>query len=336
MLLEALESSERINAQIENLIPLYTDCADFLIRHNPYSTISIARGSSDHAAQFLNFLITNKLGKLTTSLSMSSLTLYKSKIIANQSAAFAISQSGKSPDIIDPIEYFKQHNSPTFAMVNDESSPLAKTSQFVIPLLAKKEESVAATKSFICSLTSSLQIVSHWNKDINLIKALQVLPSDLKKAESLNWSKAIEILKTAKRIMVVGRGYGLALALEAALKLKETCGIQAEAFSGAEIKHGPLALVESGYPILIFATRGPALHTLLDLATDLKSRGAEVILAAPPFVKDKDLEIQSTNAEELDIVTAIFNFYILAEELSRALGRNPDLPLNLKKVTETL
>jgi glucosamine--fructose-6-phosphate aminotransferase (isomerizing) len=163
-----------------------------------------------------------------------------------------------------------------------------------------------------------------------------VLPSDLKKAESLNWSKAIEILKTAKRIMVVGRGYGLALALEAALKLKETCGIQAEAFSGAEIKHGPLALVESGYPILIFATRGPALHTLLDLATDLKSRGAEVILAAPPFVKDKDLEIQSTNAEELDIVTAIFNFYILAEELSRALGRNPDLPLNLKKVTETL
>jgi len=133
----------------------------------------------------------------------------------------------------------------------------------------------------------------------------------------------------------VGRGYGLALALEAALKLKETCSIQAEAFSAAEIKHGPQALIEEGYPLLIFANRGPALHSMLDLATDMKARGANVILAAPAFVKNKQLEIQSTHAEELDIISAIQSFYLMTEELSRSLGLNPDHPRNLSKVTKT-
>ena len=327
MLTEAKESPEAINRQLENNLELFENLSQFLNQKNPYSTVSIARGSSDHAAQYLNFLITHKLGKLTTSFSMSAITLYE--------ADLDVSQSGQSPDIINPINYFRSKHAPTFALVNDANSPLAKNSEWTIPLLAGPELSVAATKSFITSLSASALLVSHWKNDIELIRALHHLPDDLQKAQALDWSPAINKLINAKRIMVVGRGYGLSLALECALKFKETCGIQAEAFSAAEIKHGPMALVEPGYPIFIFATRGPALHTLLDLAEDLKNKGAEVILAAPSFVKEKDLEIQSTHAEELDIISSVQSFYIMAENLSRALGRNPDLPRNLNKVTKT-
>lgn len=332
---EALEAPGVVQEQFSENQQLFDEVAQYLNQKNPYSVVTIARGSSDHAAQYLNYLATAKMGKLTTSLSMSALTLYQADLDVSKSIGVAISQSGQSPDIINPIEYMKSHNAPTFALVNDLHSPLAKATEWVIPLHAGPEKAVAATKSFIASLTASAALIATWKNDLELTRGLHHLPDDLLKAQKLDWTSSIKTLKEAKRIMIVGRGYGLALALEAALKLKETCAIQAEAFSAAEIKHGPQALIEEGYPLLIFANRGPALHTMLDLAADMKSRGANVILAAPPFVKDKQLEIQTTHAEELDVITAIQSFYLMAEELSRSLGLNPDSPRHLSKITKT-
>jgi glucosamine--fructose-6-phosphate aminotransferase (isomerizing) len=333
---EALEASDVVQNQIEANEDIIQDIAQILNQKNPYSLISIARGSSDHAAQYMNFLATIKLGKLTTSLSMSALTIYQAEIDVSKSVGVAISQSGQSPDVVIPMKYMREQLAPTIALVNDTNSPLAKTAEFVIPLHANKENAVAATKSFIASLSAGASLVGHWKGDEALTRSLYHLPDDLKKAQSLDWTKAISTLEKAKRIMVVGRGTGLSLALEAALKFKETCGIQAEAFSAAEIKHGPQALIEDGYPLFIFATRGPALLSLLDLATDMRARGANVILAAPSFVKEKDLEIQSAHAEELDIVTAIQSFYLMIEELSRVRGLNPDAPKHLLKVTRSI
>jgi glucosamine--fructose-6-phosphate aminotransferase (isomerizing) len=332
---EALATAHVIEEQFNQNQQLLDEMAQYLNQKNPYSLVSIARGSSDHAAQYLNFLTTVKMGKLTTSLSMSALTLYQAEIDVSKSIGVAISQSGQSPDVIKPIDYIKSKNRPTFAIVNDTNSPLAKISEWVIPLHAGPEKAVAATKSFIASLAASANLIAAWKNDSNLIRGLHHLPDDLEKAQKLDWTLAIERLEKAKRIMIVGRGYGLSLALEAALKLTETCAIQAEAFSAAEIKHGPQALIEQGYPLLIFANRGPALHTMLDLADDMKSRGANVILAAPPFVKEKQLEIQMTHSEELDVITAIQSFYLMTEELSRNLGLNPDRPKHLSKVTKT-
>lgn len=332
---EALEAAGVVENQFSENQQILDEVAQYLNQKNPYSLVSIARGSSDHAAQYLNYLTTAKLGKLTTSLSMSLLTLYQAEIDVSQSVGVAISQSGQSPDVIGPIEYMKSHNAPTVALVNDIDSPLAKTSEWTIPLHAGPEKAVAATKSFIASLAASASLIATWKNDLELTRGLHHLPDDLIKAQKLDWTSAIKTLSTAKRIMTVGRGYGLALALEAALKLKETCSIQAEAFSAAEIKHGPQALIEEGYPLLIFANRGPTLHNMLDLAADMKSRGANVILAAPSFVKEKQLEIQTTHAEELDVITAIQSFYLMTEELSRSLGLNPDTPRNLSKVTKT-
>lgn len=332
---EALEASSTIQQQIESNDKIIDEICMELNQKNPYSVVTIARGSSDHAAQYLNFLITHQLGKLTTSFSMSALTLYNSKLDISKSLGISISQSGRSPDLLFPIDYFQSNHRPNIAIVNDENSPLAKKAMFTIPILAGKESAVAATKSFIGSLSASAMLIANWSQNQTLIKSIYHLPDDLNKATKLSWDPVVEKLKLANRIMVVGRGYGLSLALEASLKLKETCGIQAEAFSAAEIKHGPMALIENNYPILIFATRGPALVSLIELAMDLKQKGANVILAAPAFVKEKDVEIQSTHSEELDIISAIQSFYLMVDSLAIALGKNPDAPNNLSKVTLT-
>lgn len=335
MRIEALEAADVVATQLSQNSHLMKELSLDLQKKDPYSLVTIARGSSDHAAQYLNYLAMAKLGKLPTSLSMSILTLYQCELNVSQSVGIAISQSGQSPDVVNPLKYFREHGKSSVALVNDTNSPLAHEATWTVPLHAGAEKSVAATKSFIASLSASAHLVASWKNDEVLLNALKDLPTHLKEAQSCDWTSAITSLKEAKRIMVVGRGFGLALALEVALKFKETCSIQAEAFSAAEIKHGPQALIEDGYPLIIFANRGPALHSMLDLAQDMKARGANVILAAPSFVKEKNLTIQSTGSEDLDILSAAQSFYLMVEELSRSVGRNPDAPPHLSKVTKT-
>lgn len=335
MRVEALQAPQVVAEQFQKNRELVKDITEQWEKKNPYSLISIARGSSDHAAQYLNFLATVRLGKLTTSLSMSARTLYQAEIVAQQSAAVAISQSGQSPDVVGPIEYFRSQNCMSLAVVNETSSPLAKAAEWVYPLCAGPEQAVAASKSFIASLAAAANLVASWGRSSQLQSALAFLSGDLQQAQRMDWSPALAQLFDVQQMMVVGRGYGLALAQEVALKLKETCGIQAEAFSAAELKHGPQVLIEQGYPVLVLALRGPALTGLLDLAKDLKARGAKVIVAAPAEVKHKDLEIYSSHAEELDVLTAIQSFYLMVEELSRQRGRNPDQPRHLTKITKT-
>lgn len=332
---EAQEAAQVVERQFKENSGLLDHISSELRAIAPYSIVSIARGSSDHAAQYLNYLAMAKLGKLPTSLSMSILTLYQTELNVSRSLGVAISQSGQSPDVVNPLKYFTEHAPGSIALVNDITSPLASSAKWTVPLHAGAEKSVAATKSFIASLSASAHLIASWKKDQELIEGLKALPEDLKKAQACDWTPAIETLRNAKRIMVVGRGFGLSLALEAALKFKETCSIQAEAFSAAEIKHGPQALIEHGYPLVVFANRGPALHSMLELAQDMKSRGANVILAAPSFVKEKTLTIHSAKSEDLDIISAAQSFYLMIEELSRSLGLNPDEPRHLSKVTKT-
>jgi glucosamine--fructose-6-phosphate aminotransferase (isomerizing) len=135
--------------------------------------------------------------------------------------------------------------------------------------------------------------------------------------------------------MVIARGMGLSIAKEAALKLKETCGIQAEAFSAAEVRHGPQALIAAGYTLFAFALRGPAQAEILAFAEEMRRRGANVILAAPADVPARDLTLATTPSEHLDPIAAIQSFHILAEAVARARHRDPDQPPFLNKVTTT-
>lgn len=332
---EARSAPERIHQQLATSEAAYASLGMQLRTHPPSHVLTVARGSSDHAASYLAYLTMLRTGQPVTSLPMSLVSLEHAPLLAKGALAIAISQSGQSPDVIAPIRYFRDGGATTVALVNDTASPLAQTAEHAIGLIAGPERSVAATKSFIASLVAGLQLVAHWQNDTKLITAMRELPEQLALAAQADWSPAVELLAPANRCMVVGRGLGLPVALEAALKLKETSSLQAEAFSGAEVKHGPMVLVEPGYPMLVFALRGPALLTQVQLAREMRKRGAAVALIAPPEVAERDLTLPQSSHPVFDPICAIQAFYVLAAQLSTARGLDPDQPRHLQKVTQT-
>ncbi|MEO7579583.1 MAG: SIS domain-containing protein, partial [Massilia sp.] len=278
MLAEARAAADCVAGQLAQDGERYADLGRFLRANPPAAALTVARGSSDHAAAYCAYLIMARLGRVVASLPMSLVTLYKAPLQARGTLAIAVSQSGQSPDVVEPISYFGAGGATTVALVNDAASPLAQAAQWCMPLHAGKEHSVAATKSFIASLVAGARLVAAWQDDPALRDGLAALPEALRSAAGADWSAALPVLTPARNIMVVGRGPGFPLALEAALKFKETSSLQAEAFSSAEIRHGPMALIEPDYPLLVFATRGPAQAGLVALAADMRARGARVLL----------------------------------------------------------
>ncbi len=329
---ETLQSAEVVTSQWQKNLKLRQNIAAMWQKFDPYSFITIARGSSDHAAQYFNYLASLELGKLTTSLPPSLITLHKAKLDCSRSLAVAISQSGKSPDLISALESIKQQGGQTLALVNVEDSPLATCAQYLYPLHAGPELSVAATKSYIASLFASASLLATLGANKELEKALPAMGDALARPVPV-WHKMLETLKGCKQAMIVGRGLGFSIALEAALKLKETCHIQAEAFSSAEIKHGPQAVIEAGYPLIIFALRGSTKQAMLDLGSEMQQRGANVVVIADD---DNDCRYQIAPHPDLDALSAIHAFYLMAEELTRLRGLDPDNPRSLSKVTMTL
>jgi len=335
MLEEALSAPQAVARQLAADQQSYLALGRALREQPPTSLLTVARGSSDHAAHYLAYLVMARLGRLVTSLPMSLITLYQSRIESKGLVSLAFSQSGQSPDLVSPTEYFRANGARTVAFVNADGSPLAAAAEHVFSLHAGPEQSVAATKSYIAQLLAGARLVAAWQDDRDLAAAIQDLPQALEQAARQRWDVAVQALTGADKLFVIGRGTSLPIALEAALKFKETCGIQAEAFSGAEVKHGPMALVEEGYPLLVFAPRGPAQAGLLALAEDMRGRGARVLLAAPEGTPGAELPLTCTGSEDLDPIAAVQSFYPMVEALARARGLNPDQPRHLAKVTKT-
>lgn len=335
MLAECLSAPAVVARQLAADQNAYAALGESLRAQPPSALLTVARGSSDHAAHYLAYLVMARLGRLVTSLPMSLVTLYQSRLQCEGLVSFAFSQSGQSPDLVAPTRFFRAGGARTVAFVNAEGSPLADASEHVFGLHAGPEQSVAATKSYIAQLVAGARVVAAWQGDEDLQAALQQLPQALEQAAALRWDAAVEALTPADKLFVIGRGTGLAVAMEAALKFKETCGIQAEAFSGAEVKHGPMALVDEGYPMLVFAPRGPAQAGLLALAEEMRGRGARVLLAAPQGTPGAELPLACTGNEDLDPIAVVQSFYPMVEALARARGRNPDAPPHLAKVTKT-
>lgn len=335
MLKEALASCEAVEAQLQQLPARLLEIAAQLRRQAPQVLLTIARGSSDHAASYLAYLTMQYLGIPVASLPMSLVTLQHSSLKVRGQVALGISQSGQSPDLVDSLKLLRERGALSIALVNAEDSPLQAACEYHLPLLAGPERSVAATKSFIATLSASAQLIGHWNQDSQLLHACQSLPAGLRQAAAQDWSLAIDTLRDCPQLMVIGRGPGLAIAQEAALKLKETSGLQAEAFSSAEVRHGPMALIEHDYPLLVFAPRGAEQPGLLSLAAEMRQRGARVLLAAPDDVAERDLTLSRAEHPALDPILAIQSFYVMTAGLAQARGMNPDQPPHLSKVTRT-
>lgn len=333
MLAEAAAAHEAVRRQLAS--GRFADLGKRLRTLNPRIVATCARGSSDHAATFAKYLIETRASVLTASLAPSIASIYRAETMLRDALVLLISQSGASPDLLATAESAKRAGAFVLALVNEENSPLAGIAHDVLPLSAGEERSVAATKSFIASLSALIGLVAHWTEDAGLIAAHATAPDLLQQVWALDWSAATPTLAQASNLYVIARGIGFGAAGEAALKLKETSGLHAEAYSAAEARHGPMALVEPGFPLLLFAQDDAAGASVADFARDAAARGANAFIAGATAQGATQLPTLKADVA-LQPMLAIQSFYRLAHDIALARGRNPDAPPHLTKVTETL
>ena len=333
---ETAEAPEVVARLIAENADICRDLVKRLKAAPPRFAVTCARGSSDSAALYAKYLLEIRLGLVTASVGPSVRSIYGGRPQVADALFLAISQSGRSPDLIKLAQSAREGGALTVALVNDSTSPLAASCEVVLPLHAGPEKSVAATKSYIASLAALLQLLAAWSGDEALAQAVTRLPDDLADALSRDWWTAASGLVETRNLYVVGRGAGYAAAQEAALKLKETCGLHAEAMSGAEIMHGPLRLAGPDFPVVLFSQRDESLDSLSALAASLTAQGATV-LAAGPVAADGLVRLPAADGLHpfAQPIAHVQSFYPLAEALSRARGNDPDHPPHLMKVTET-
>ncbi len=332
---EAAQAAQAVRDQLFSNAERMEALADRLRALRPPVVVTCARGSSDHAATFAKYLIETRLGVPTSSAAPSVSSLYDARTHLAGALCLAISQSGASPDLLASVRKAREAGARIVALVNAEHSPLEALADEFVPLTAGLETSVAATKSFIASLAAIIHLVACWSGDRTLSEALRKAPKHLEQAWNLDWSAALEPLSAASNLYVIGRGVGLGIAQEAALKLKETCGVHAEALSAAEVRHGPLALVKPGFPVLIFSQNDEARASIEILAQELTVRGAQVLIAGSRCPQALQLPTEPAHPV-IEPMLLIQTFYRLANALSLARGLDPDHPPHLRKVTETV
>jgi glucosamine--fructose-6-phosphate aminotransferase (isomerizing) len=275
-----------------------------------------------------------QLGIPVASLPMSVVTMLQAPLKVSGQVAFGFSQSGQSPDLVDSLRLLRTRGALSISLVNAEDSPLEAACEFHVPLCAGPELSVAATKSFIATLSASAAD-RPLEPGGRLLQAHRALPDGLREAARQDWSNAIDALRDCQRLMVIGRGAGFAIAQEAALKLKETSAIQAEAFSSAEVRHGPMALIDAALPAAGVRPTRCRTGRPDEPGAEMRQRGARVLLAAPDDIAERDLTLSRAEHPSLDPILAIQSFYVMAAGLAVARGMDPDQPRHLSKVTRT-
>jgi len=336
MYTEAAEAATAVARQFAANAATIDALVERLRAQPPRFIVTCARGSSDHAATYGKYLFETALGLVTASASPSVGSVYAVQPHMQGALFVAISQSGKSPDLLRNAEIAKAGGAYVVALVNVVDSPLATLADTVLPLHAGPENSVAATKSYLCSLAALLQLTAHWSGDAKLLAAVDALPDAMRAAWAQDWSELVSGLRLARQMFVLGRGLGLAAAQEAALKFKETCGLHAEAFSSAEVKHGPMAIVGPDFPVLAFAQDDDTGDSTAAVAAEFRKRGAPVWLASSGEAGPGILPLPVSPHPALTPILTVQAFYAVANALSLARGFDPDVPPHLNKVTETV
>jgi glucosamine--fructose-6-phosphate aminotransferase (isomerizing) len=332
---EAAESPDVVRRQFDANATALRALGQALRERAPRAVVTCARGSSDHAATFAKYLIETLARLITSSAAPSMSSVYDASTDLRDVVFIAISQSGKSPDLVASANNARACGALVIALCNTPGAPLTQVAHHTIALHAGREQSVAATKSFIATLAALVHLVAEWTRNSELEDALHGAPGQLAQAWSLDWTAAVESLRDARNLFVISRGYGLGIAQEAALKFKETCGIHAEGFSAAEVQHGPMALVNRGFPILAFSQGDETRSSIEAVAKDFAGRGARVLLAGGHVAGAIALPTIASHPV-IEPMLMIQSFYRLAARLARARGFDPDVPPHLRKVTETV
>lgn len=332
---ELNETAVVVQQQLHDLERPIGALVEQIAKRRPGIVVTCARGSSAHAATFGKHLLERHLGIPVAAAAPNIASVYKRSLDLNGQMFLAVSQSGRSDDLIETARLARASGALTVAVVNQPDSALAQVCEAVLPLGAGPELSVVATKTFMASMAALLQLVAAWAGNDDMAGSCRRLPDRLARAAELDWSEALEVLAHGTSVVTIGRGPTLAVAREAALKLKEACGLHGEAFSGAEFRHGPITLVRDGYPILVFSPNDEAAIGLADLVASLRQKGARVLVAEPGEGQRGRLPALSPDQADADAICLIQTFYALAESLAARRGLDVDRPRHLKKVTRT-
>ncbi|ABG31348.1 SIS domain-containing protein [Roseobacter denitrificans] len=333
---EILEIPDAVATLLTRGAPEVRAAARALQDADPAFLISVARGSSDHAATYFKYATELVAGIPVASVGPSVTSIYGRNLRLSRGACLAISQSGKSPDIVRMAEMATAQGAVSIALTNHINSDLAGVSTHAVNLHAGVEHSVAATKTFVTSAVSAIWLMAEWQQDHALLRALHDLPQVLKKAAHMDWSILEDEIVSSRSLFCLGRGPALAIANEAALKFKETCQLHAESYSSAEVLHGPVSIIERGFPVIALAAADQAEAWLVDVADQLAAKGAHAFVTSDKTALARALPCARTSHLLLDPLALIVSFYAMVEQVARARGINPDAPRHLRKVTETL
>jgi len=313
------------------------------LRRRPIRYVLIAaRGTSDNAATYGKYLFASVL-RLPVALAAPSLyTIYRTPPVTGAEAlVMGVSQSGESPDIVAVLEEARRQGATTVSITNETESPLAKATEFAIACHAGKEISVAATKTYTAQLTALALLATYWSGEKEREAQIQLLPEAV--ARTLSLAHVVRERSQRYRYMesclVLGRGYNYATAFEIALKMKELNYLFIDAYSPADFQHGPIAIIEQGFPAILVAPQGEVYADMLALAKELANRGAELI-AISDGQEALDMAVTSlplpvSVPEWLSPVVCVVPGQLLAHDLTLAKGLDPDHPRGLRKVTLT-
>ncbi|MGE5186967.1 MAG: SIS domain-containing protein [Acidobacteriota bacterium] len=317
---EAREAADGASRQLVRAAPVLDELARRMRAQPPRVVVTCARGSSDHAATYGKYLLETATGCIVASAAPSIASIYARPLAMEGALVLAISQSGRTPDVIELAAQARRAGALVAAIVNDEASPLAQAADLVVPLCAGDELAIAATKSFLLACLAFVQLAARWAGDAALHDAAARAPDVLAHPAEVS----LAALAPARSLYVVARGLGFGCAQELALKLKETCRLHAEAFSTAEVQHGPIALVEPGFPIVALAqddATAPGTRATLARLAQLGASVLELPVAGAPAV--------------LQPLAAVQSGYLALPALAAARGLVADAPPHLTKVTET-
>ncbi|MEP5087818.1 MAG: SIS domain-containing protein, partial [Paracoccaceae bacterium] len=222
------------------------------------------------------------------------------------------------------------------AMTNDASSPLAQVCDHTLNLHAGPELSVAATKTFVTSAVTAIWLLAEWSGDAELQAAINGLPGAVERAVKEDWPDVFAAIGARNSLFCLGRGPASAISNEAALKFKETCQLHAESYSSAEVLHGPVSIVDTGFPVIALTAQDAAEEVLVQVSDEIAAKGATVFVTSDKTKTANQLPAVRTGHSLTDPIALIASFYAMVETIAVSRGINPDAPRHLNKVTETV
>ena len=331
----ARETAE-IPAAAERLLArsdVFAAIAERIERSKPRMVVFCGRGSSNHVGVYLRYLFETRLGLPASATAPSVTTAYRQPPQLREALFVVISQSGRSPDLVNATQLARKHDALTLAIVNESDSPVAAASELTLPIGAGTEQAVAATKTVVLSMIAGAQLVAALARDGELNDGLQELPRRLSAALSCDWSPWADSAAGAAAAFVVGRGYALGCVRELALKVAETLRVPALGYSAAELRHGPRASITPATPVLGLRQNDQTAATVDELIHDLRDAGETVFTAGGPA---GTLPWIGDGHPVCDPVVMLIPAYLAIESAARRRGFDPDKPPYLSKVTHTL